>query len=214
MQVREREGDRAVRELKIPRAVGSPFFSPSYSVMKHLLLWAALSALSTASPTRSTTQSRLALVPRSSTSVSSLSTSSCAQYLSTIGVATLSDVYYLDGACASPAGLSKEANDDLRIVQLPQSFTIPTSEHKGSVHSYGYAYRDLTMPIHRATSPKSPSIRLSQIRPLLRNNSLSPPLNRPFLPRLFYFPFRATETLQKVPSTSSIPIMPLSNSSS
>ncbi|GAA5952217.1 hypothetical protein JCM3765_001910 [Sporobolomyces pararoseus] len=83
--------------------------------MKLLFLLAALSALSSASPTPSTARSQLALVPRSS---SSLSPSPCAQYLSTIGVATLSDVYYLDEVCAQSTKLPEESN--YRIVQLDQ----------------------------------------------------------------------------------------------
>jgi hypothetical protein len=90
--------------------------------MKHLVLLSVLSALATASPTRSSSGPLLALAPRSSSSSSSvsLSTSTCAQYLSTIGVSTLSDLYYLDRACADAAGFSPGTDG---IVQLDQPLT-------------------------------------------------------------------------------------------
>ncbi|GAA5844894.1 hypothetical protein JCM3766R1_004383 [Sporobolomyces carnicolor] len=80
--------------------------------MKHYLLVAALAAAARANSTPS--RPFLALSPRESSS-SSLSTSPCARYLSTIGVATLSDVYLLDESCFASTAISE--SDD-KVIQL------------------------------------------------------------------------------------------------
>ncbi|GAA5889824.1 hypothetical protein JCM16303_006036, partial [Sporobolomyces ruberrimus] len=94
--------------------------------MRYLVLATALSALSTASPTRPSSPRRplLALVPHGVPSpVSALP---CSQYLSTVGVATLSDVYYLDRDCAGTNALSGPFADS--VAQLDQ----PLSEHNSA----------------------------------------------------------------------------------
>lgn len=109
----ETEPHRVVRRLPRGTDLSRSRLRLSTSTgMKHYLLVVALVAAVRANSTPS--RPFLALSPRESTS-SSLSTSPCARYLSTIGVATLSDVYLLDELCFASTAISE--SDD-KVIQL------------------------------------------------------------------------------------------------
>jgi len=85
--------------------------------MKTLFTLSALASLALASPTPST-PALLALSPRSLSSTSPLP--DCALYLSTIGVETLSDVYYLDSQCSISYRQSINGDEQVRVVEINQ----------------------------------------------------------------------------------------------
>ncbi|GAA5825118.1 hypothetical protein JCM5353_006514 [Sporobolomyces roseus] len=97
--------------------------------MRSSSLLLALASLSIASPTPATPV-LLALSPRSLSPSSQLP--DCALYLSTIGVETLSDVYYLDSQCSTSYRGLVAGEEETRVIGIPQDLFTPSLSSSSS----------------------------------------------------------------------------------